>query len=104
MFVTLYVLGNCSEAMLDSLPPAISHDILLRLPVRCLLICTAVRKSWRSMIRPGLVLLLGSSGGEVEEFYSLHFDDPSFEEYCKIEITTLGEMGRGNECFRVVGT
>lgn len=126
------------EAKFDSFPREISEDIFLRLPIKSLIRCTAVRKSWRSVIKnpsfirthlsrrfnsndqydTQLLLLHGVSGGEtyglghsirfskdeIQEFHSLHYDNPAFDEYCKIKVPIVDKKKMWNPCFRVVGT
>lgn len=120
-------------AMIDSFPLEISQDILFRLPPKCLIKCTLVCKSWRSLIknrnfirthlsynnRHGTPLLLLHCitrdschtyayqvflDEEREERYSLHYDNPTFDEYCKLEFPIFDVEKMCNPCFRVVGT
>ncbi|KAH0981452.1 hypothetical protein GBA52_008629 [Prunus armeniaca] len=93
----------------DKVPEEIIHDILLLLPIKSLLTCTAVCKSWRSLIQSSafiryhlscatiqinsqnkddaqaqLLLLHSSSKEDRKKSYSLHWDSgPSFREYYK---------------------
>ncbi|KAM5583149.1 F-box protein CPR1-like [Rosa sericea] len=121
-----------SEAKFDTFPLEIRQDIFLRLPIKSLIRCTAVRKSWRSVIKnpsfirthlrgtrnsneqndTQLLLIHGfakkaftfddsDSEDEIQELYSLHYDNPAFDEHCKVEVPTVV---LANACFRVVGT
>ncbi|XP_008243394.1 PREDICTED: F-box/kelch-repeat protein At3g06240-like [Prunus mume] len=94
---------TCRQAMPTdnsvNIPEEIIHDILLLLPIKYLLKCTAVCKSWRSLIQSSafihthlnqnddahLLLLQFSNREERKRFYSLHWDRcPSFSEYSKL--------------------
>ncbi|PRQ33751.1 putative F-box domain-containing protein [Rosa chinensis] len=121
-----------SEAKFDTFPEEIRQDIFLRLPIKSLIRCTAVRKAWRSVIRnpsfirthlhrthnsneqndTQLLLIHGfakkafsfdysDSEDDIQELYSLYYDNPAFDEHCKVEVPTI-ELA--NACFRVVGT
>ncbi|ONI03873.1 hypothetical protein PRUPE_6G287700 [Prunus persica] len=90
-----------------NVPEDIIHDILLLLPIRSLLTCTAVCKSWRSLIQSSafihtrlnrtiiqskkqnddgqLLLINYYSDREKARIFSLHWDSsPSFSEYSKL--------------------
>ncbi|XP_024156103.1 F-box protein CPR1 [Rosa chinensis] len=121
-----------SEAKFDTFPLEIRQDIFLRLPIKSLIRCTAVRNSWRSVINnpsfirthlrgtrnsneqndTQLLLIHGLaktalnfydifSGDEIQELYSLHYDNPAFDEHHKVEVPTVELANPG---FRVVGT
>ncbi|CAL2238128.1 unnamed protein product [Prunus armeniaca] len=106
----------------DKVPEEIIYDILLLLPIKSLLTCTAVCKSWRSLIQSSafiryhlsratiqinsqnkddaqaqLLLLHSSSKEDRKKSYSLHWDSgPSFREYYKLTdppLVTCNEIG-----------
>nr|WRO64601.1 MYB transcription factor protein [Rosa persica] len=98
-------IGKQYKAMSDYLPEGIVEKIFLRLPVKCVIKCTAVSKSWRSLIKSSnfiqkhlsravrsnhhkneLVFLLGSFvEKERRTVFSLHWDNPEFGEYTRLE-------------------
>ncbi|KAK9932907.1 hypothetical protein M0R45_020127 [Rubus argutus] len=84
--------------MSDHLPEEIVNGILLRLPVKSLVKCTAVCKSWKSLIKSSafigthlhenddarLLLLNGATPTAVSPFYCLHWDNSEFGEYANL--------------------
>ncbi|KAM5563080.1 hypothetical protein ABKV19_017994 [Rosa sericea] len=117
---------------MEALPEEIIHVIFLRLPIKSLLKCTAVCKTWNSIIstssfidthlhlncRDGQLLLLQafSSPANRREPFSLHRDNPSFDEYTKLRnpflaydrtqaaISKKRSIALGSEPINVVGT
>ncbi|XP_021827840.1 F-box/kelch-repeat protein At3g06240-like [Prunus avium] len=117
---------RCRQAMpADNsvhVPEEIIHDILLLLPIKSLLKCTAVCKSWRSLIQSSafmhthlgrtiiqsnnrnddaqLLLLQSSTREEQKRSYSLHWDRcPSLSEYSKFTdpFVAYNEISRRQE-------
>lgn len=84
--------------MSDHLPEEMVNGILLRLPVKSLVKCTAVCKSWSSLIKSSafigahlrenddarLLLLNGATPTTVSPFYCLHWDNSEFGEYANL--------------------
>ncbi|XP_075668642.1 F-box protein At3g07870-like [Castanea sativa] len=125
-------LHNEEESILDSLPPEILPEILIRLPTKAIIKCTSVCKSWKSLIQtptfisdylrhsatkndhPLLLFRLCSENlakaveslrrDEVEkEVYALHWDDNmDFSEHTRFDFPFHGQSING--VFRVVGT
>ncbi|PRQ30756.1 putative F-box domain-containing protein [Rosa chinensis] len=107
--------------MIDSFPEEISHDILSRLPIKCLIRCTSVSKPLLSIIknsgfirahlrrRNETLLLLhsrcyrASTHEGIEEVYRLHCDNPAFDEYCRIDFQVGRMVDPINGRFRVAG-
>nr|XP_023883770.1 F-box protein CPR1-like isoform X2 [Quercus suber] len=99
-----------SKSMWDSLPPEIITDIFLRLPVKSIITCTCVSKTWKYLIQnptfisnhlhysnnnshPLLFFCLPEENEK--EQYVLHFDNnQDFNEYTRFDC----------DPFRVVGT
>ncbi|KAI5337885.1 hypothetical protein L3X38_017156 [Prunus dulcis] len=104
--------------MSEYLPPEIITQILLRLPIKSLLQCTSICKSWNSLIKhtrfinnhlnlnldktsnSPLLLLRHCPKDPTRELYSLHLDNGSFQEHSKPELPVQSL----NECFRIVGS
>lgn len=106
--------------ILDYLPQEVLTDIFTRVPIKSLLLCTLVCKSWHTFVtdpsfviahlnRPrtlshnnahDLILLRNYSEQRKEEVYSLRFDDESFREYQKIEFPF---KSAANDFYRIVG-
>ncbi|XP_058217461.1 F-box protein At3g07870-like [Rhododendron vialii] len=106
--------------ILDYLPQEVPTDIFTTVPIKSLLLCTLVCKSWHTFVtdpsfviahlnRPrtlshnnahDLILLRNYSEQRKEEVYSLRFDDESFREYQKIEFLF---KSAANDFYRVVG-
>ncbi|KAF3951642.1 hypothetical protein CMV_022732 [Castanea mollissima] len=116
----------------DSLPPEILLDIIIRLPIKSIITCTSVCKTWKSLIQnpsfisdhlrhsttkydhPLLLFRLCSKkvvlgiGGPVwfkdeKEFYALHWDNQNFNEYNRFDDFPFHAQCRRG-IFRVVGT
>ncbi|XP_021827827.1 F-box protein CPR30-like [Prunus avium] len=116
-----------------NVPEDIIHDILLLLPIRSLLTCTAVCKSWRSLIQSSafihtrlnrtiqsnkqnedaqLLLINYYSNREKALIFSLHWDNSSsFSEYSKLINPFVADYNqikggpRKKYCYKeVVGT
>ncbi|XP_065625335.1 F-box/kelch-repeat protein At3g23880 [Quercus suber] len=107
-----------------SLPPEILLDIIIRLPIKSIITCTSVCKTWKSLIQnPSFISdhlrhsatkyllfsLYSKTAWQVyripheqgKEHYALHWDDnKDFNEYTKFYFPLL----HGQERFRVVGT
>ncbi|KAK4576647.1 hypothetical protein RGQ29_027267 [Quercus rubra] len=107
-----------------SLPPEILLDIIIRLPIKSIITCTSVCKTWKSLIQnPSFISdhlrhsttkyllfsLYSKTAWQVyripheqgREHYALHWDDnQDFNEYTKFYFPLL----HGQERFRVVGT
>ncbi|KAL6204375.1 hypothetical protein ACLB2K_021643 [Fragaria x ananassa] len=116
--------------MLDYLPLEISQNILFKLSLQCLIICTSVCKSWKSMIKnsnfiqdhltfknkygPPLLLLHCATRKrcdafsnklikeEMAEFYSVHYDNHDFSKYYDVEVPIA--VDNGMPCLHAVGT
>uniref|UniRef100_A0A7N2LIA5 F-box domain-containing protein n=1 Tax=Quercus lobata TaxID=97700 RepID=A0A7N2LIA5_QUELO len=117
------------EAMWDSLPHEILTHVFLRLPIKSIITCTSVSKTWKSLIRnPSFISthLLHSSNnlllfrlrpeplakavkqlkriGDEKEVYALHWDDnTNFHQYTTFDDFPFHGQS-GTEVFRVVGT
>ncbi|KAK4564969.1 hypothetical protein RGQ29_006851 [Quercus rubra] len=107
-------------SMLDSLPHEILTNVFVRLPIKSIVTCTAVCKTWKSLIQnptfisshlhhssnnnnkhPLLLFRLCSS--EEKEHYVLHFDNQDFNEYTRFDDFPFhGQSYDG--IFHVVGT
>ncbi|BFG22411.1 hypothetical protein CerSpe_086850 [Prunus speciosa] len=112
-------------------PEEIIQDILIRLPVKSLIKCISVCKTWRSMIinqsfirahlndcDSHLLLLHKISAMEkltffgqrvvskiIEEVHSVYYDNQAFDQYnSKIEFPVSVQRKKHNFCIRVVGT
>ncbi|PQQ01812.1 F-box/kelch-repeat protein [Prunus yedoensis var. nudiflora] len=112
-------------------PEEIIQDILIRLPVKSLIKCISVSKTWRSMIinqsfirahlndcDSHLLLLHKISAMEkltffgqrvvskiIEEVHSVYYDNQAFDQYnSKIEFPVSVQRKKHNFCIRVVGT
>ncbi|XP_065618753.1 F-box protein CPR1 [Quercus suber] len=99
-----------SKSMCDSLRPEIMTDVFLRLPVKSIITCTCVSKTWKYLIQnPTFIsnhlhhsnnnnhplLLFGLNEENKKVQYVLHFDDnQDFNEYTRFDC----------DPFRVVGT
>lgn len=91
-------------SFIDYFPEEIVQEIFVKLPITCLVRCTAVCKSWRSLIISstfidahlrreiqsnnqdnvcGLFLLTASDGNK-KPLFSLHLDNPALDEYTKL--------------------
>ncbi|XP_050247294.1 F-box protein At3g07870-like isoform X5 [Quercus robur] len=119
------------EALWDSLPHEILTHVFLRLPIKSIITCTSVSKTWKSLIQnPSFISthLLHSSNntnlllfrlcpkplvkavrqlkriGDEKEVYALHWDDnTNFHQYTTFDDFPFhGQSGTG--VFRVVGT
>lgn len=110
--------------MIHKFPDEIIHDILLRLPPKALIRCTSVCKPWNSMIKKpsfirthlrraidfnnqfGTHLLFlhcvpeAGYGKPREDHYTLHYDNHTFDEYCKLEFPIVPTW---NKFLRIVG-
>lgn len=111
-----------SEAMIEAFPEEIRHDILFRLPIKCLIRCTSVSKPWLSIVKnsgfirahlrhqhEALILLHGSRYDHsrreaTDEVYCLHRDNPSFDEYSELDFQIDYMVDPINGCLRVAGT
>ncbi|KAF5746720.1 F-box protein CPR30-like [Tripterygium wilfordii] len=101
--------------MSDYLPHEIVADILLRLPIRTIGVCSCVCKLWRSIItskafitnhlaktreKGGSRALLRRSGcADMEGRFSLHFDTGSFDKFLDLDFPHENFLGE----FHVVG-
>ncbi|XP_059663690.1 F-box protein CPR1-like [Cornus florida] len=105
--------------MSEFLPRDVLIDILARLPIKCLVQCTTVCKSWGSLIKnPSfisahlnrsavmnndnkLLLVRTISRDQNEEHYSLHLDNQMFDEYAKFRFPL---KSCANYYFRIIGS
>ncbi|KAM7497939.1 hypothetical protein LguiA_022353 [Lonicera macranthoides] len=105
---------------LDYLPAELLTEILTRLPVKTLLRCTSLSKSWYSFITsPNFItthlnrtdsntqshLLIVRQCADVSkdkwtEHYSLHCDNDAFDEFAKLDFPFVSR----NVCFNIIGT
>ncbi|XP_030944849.1 F-box/kelch-repeat protein At3g23880-like isoform X1 [Quercus lobata] len=107
-------------SMLDSLPHEILTNVFVRLPIKSIVTCTAVCKTWKSLIQnPTFIsnhlhhssnnnnnkhpLLLFRHCSLENEHYVLHFDNQDFNEYTRFDdFPFQGQSYDG--IFLVVGT
>ena len=107
-----------SLSMLDSLPHEILTNVFVRLPIKSIVTCTAVCKTWKSLLQnPTFIsnhlhhsnnnnkhpLLLFRHCLSEKEHYVLHFDKQDFNEYTRFDDFPFhGQSYEG--IFLVVGT
>uniref|UniRef100_A0A5B6ZDP7 F-box domain-containing protein n=1 Tax=Davidia involucrata TaxID=16924 RepID=A0A5B6ZDP7_DAVIN len=107
--------------MSDFIHPDVLIDILTRLPIKTLMQCACVCKSWYSLLTnpsfitahldrstvpdnksdDDLLLVRSYSEDRNEEQYSVYFDNETFDEYAKLEFP----LKSSRKCyFRIVGS
>ncbi|XP_059664383.1 F-box protein CPR1-like [Cornus florida] len=100
-------------------PRDVLIDILARLPIKCLVQCTTVCKSWYSLITSPIFITIHLNRSDVmnkdnklflvrrcssdqnEEHYSLHYDNQMFDEYAKVRFPL---KSYANYNFRIISS